>query len=89
MVIDHLHDRLTVRTRIVAGVLDLPAHDLTASARVPTPAYSYGVASGFERHLERLVVFDRADGLTVSRDLEPAPSELDPEATFAGHPERC
>jgi hypothetical protein len=59
------------------------------SARVPAFAHPYGVASRFERRLERLVVFDRAGGLAVNQDLEPAPSELNAEVMFVGHPERC
>jgi hypothetical protein len=51
-------------------------------ARVPAFAYSYGVVPGFERRLQRVVEFDRADGLAVNQDLELAPSEFKPKLSL-------
>jgi hypothetical protein len=59
------------------------------SARVPALPYSYGVTPGIKRCRDRLMVHERADGLGVNRDLEPAASELDAESNVARHPERC
>jgi hypothetical protein len=33
--------------------------------------------------------FDRADGLAVNQDVEPAPSELTAETLLAGHDKLC
>jgi hypothetical protein len=59
------------------------------SARVPVLPYTNSVMPWIERHLEGLVVFGRAGGTAVDHDLETAPSELNAEAGFVGHPERC
>jgi hypothetical protein len=58
-------------------------------ARVSTIPYAKSVASGFERRLDRLAIFDRVDALAVNRDHKPAASQLDTKPKSAGHPERC
>jgi ribosome maturation factor RimP len=40
------------------------------------------VVPGFERRLQRVVEFDRADGLAVNQDLELAPSEFKPKLSL-------
>jgi hypothetical protein len=47
------------------------------SARVPTPAYSYGVTPRLKRCLEGLMVGEGADGLGVNQDFKPAAPKLD------------
>jgi hypothetical protein len=42
----------------------------------------------FQRHLEPLVVINRANVGPIHQDVEPTASELNPEAKFTGHFER-
>jgi hypothetical protein len=59
------------------------------SARVAAGPHPEGVVSWLERHLDRAVAFDGADGLAIDCDIEDAAPKLEGEGRFASQPERC